>query len=150
MYGDSPELAVGDLTFACVDAGPHIQPDSSERVDYGAAAANCARGSVEGCEEAVSSGVDLPPSIAGQLRPDDRVVGVQQLPPGPITQLGGALGGRNNIGEKDSRQYSVEVGRLPDPGEETVNVRNRRVQILAPWDVIAPVDLDERGVGDRV
>src|SRR5207248_920524 len=59
VNGDPGDLVTEQLALAGVDAGAKLEPEVADGVADGESAANCTRGPVEGCEEAVPGGVHL-------------------------------------------------------------------------------------------
>ena len=72
-------LAVADLAFAGVDAGPHLDADGPLRVTEGGGLDGTSR-PIEDSEEAVAGGFQLEAVMARQLAPDDRMVASEALP----------------------------------------------------------------------
>ena len=59
---------------------------------------------VERGEEPVAGGVDLPPAVLLETATDERVVGVDDLVPPLVADLGGALGRAHDVREQDRGQ----------------------------------------------
>lgn len=51
--------------------------------------------------ETVTRGIDLVPAEAPKLPPDAPVALLPEVSPPRVTQLGGVLGGADDVGEKD-------------------------------------------------
>ena len=60
--------------------------------------------------------VELSDQPAGEL-----VVDLQQLPPAPIPEPGGPLGGGDDVGEQHCCQYATGLGAASGPGEELLD-----------------------------
>ena len=88
----------------------------------GAGAADGRAGSVEGRQEAVAGGIDLAPTEPCELLAHDGVVLVEEGAPTGVTELGGAGGGADDVGEEDGGEPSIGVWRAPSPGEELLDL----------------------------
>jgi hypothetical protein len=85
------------------------------------AAADSPSRTVEGSQEAVTSGLDLSAPKAFQLSPHDRVVGVQKMMPGTVAQLPGFLSGSHDVGEQNRGQDPICRRDGPHPCEELLD-----------------------------
>jgi hypothetical protein len=104
-----PDLSVDRVHLAGVHSGADLDPKGSHRLDEGLCAPDCPGRTVERREEPVACCVDLVPAVAGKQRPRCRVVPLEQVSPGSVTERCGAFRGPNDVGEQDRRQHSVEL-----------------------------------------
>ena len=68
--------------------------------------------SIERCEEAVTSSVDLDASKANKQSADNGMMSFDELAPPTVAKRGRSLGGTDEISEEDRREHSVEIGFL--------------------------------------
>ena len=118
VYRDARQVVAAYFAFADVDAGTQVDSVSDARCGDCVGAAHRSRWSVEGCEEAVTGGVDLLTSEPFELRSDDRVVLVELGPPPLIADFGESFGRRDDVHEHHGAQYPVRVDRRPRAEEE--------------------------------
>ena len=75
---DAGQLPTDRLDLPGVQANPDFDAQGADRIAHRARATDRAGGTGEGREEAITSGVDLAAAESIQLRPENRVVSVQQ------------------------------------------------------------------------
>src|SRR5262245_49470060 len=110
-HGDPAQLAVHPLTLAGVEAGADLQTQCANALADRESALDCAPWPVESSEEAVSGGVQLLATEAGQLRSNDRVVTVEESAPARVAQLGGLVRRADDVREKDGGKDAVDPRR---------------------------------------
>src|SRR5205085_6553659 len=86
--GDAAHLAVRELALAGVESCAQLEPEAPHAVADRAGGADRPRRPVEGGEEAVAGGVDLPSAVARELAADGNLVRLEQLAPAAIAELG--------------------------------------------------------------
>jgi hypothetical protein len=91
VHGDPSDLGADHLDLAHVDARPDVDAHALQAPDDLDGTVDRSTWLIEGGEEPVASRIDLPPSMLAELSPDEGVVSCQELPPPPISQLGGQL-----------------------------------------------------------
>ena len=79
-------LAVKDVFVSVPNQIPAGEFELAQRLDDRTRATDRACRSVEGCEETVAGGVELPPSEAEELAAHDGVVTLEQLAPAAVTE----------------------------------------------------------------
>src|SRR6267378_6226795 len=109
MNRDPGQLVVEDLTFAGVNAGPHVEADSVKILPDCEGTTNRTGGSIERRAESVACVIDLSAPIALQLGSHHPVVLLEQIAPSTISQLRGTLSGVNDVGEQNGRQHPIGV-----------------------------------------
>jgi len=85
-------------------------------------AADGARRAVERGEESVPRRVHLDAAMSLQLRPDERVVPLDERAPPAISQLGGLRGAVHDVGEQHGRKESVVLRQWPGAGQEFLDL----------------------------
>src|SRR5919108_2971558 len=98
------EPSAHDLGLADVDTGPDLDPERPNALNDRRCTANGLGRTVEGGEEAVAGGVDLPSPEPLELGSNDPVVACQELPPPPIAHLTGDLGRAHDVREQHRDQ----------------------------------------------
>ena len=84
--GDPADVVAHHFAFARVDAGAHVNAELLDSATDCNRASNCAGRTIEGCQKAIARGVGFLAAKARQLLTDDRVVGVEQIPPRRIAE----------------------------------------------------------------
>jgi hypothetical protein len=121
VHRDARDLAVDQLALARVQAGADLEPEQAHRLDDRAGAPHGRPGRVERREEAVAGRIHLATAEPLELRTHERVVAGQQPRPAAVSQLHGALGRADDIGEEHRREHALAIvvavvaGRLDDP-----------------------------------
>src|SRR5690242_5249737 len=78
------DLVVDDLAFAGVQADSDLDAEARDRRDQRSGAMQCADGSVEGGEEAISRGVDFLSAIPGEQAAYGGVMLLDRVPPATV------------------------------------------------------------------
>jgi hypothetical protein len=91
-----------DLNLAGVNGGPDLDSQPADVVGNGARAVDRGRRLIEGGEESVAGGIHLASTETIEISPDDCVMCFQEVPPAPVSDLGGTRGGAGDISEHDS------------------------------------------------
>jgi hypothetical protein len=112
-----------------VQAGPDLDAEVGYGVADGTCAADGPRGTVEGGEEAVSSGVDFLAAESLEEPPDVRVMVLQQATPPAVAELVGPLRGADDVGEQDRGQAPVGYRGAARSGEELLDLIKDRVGV---------------------
>src|SRR5262245_20811582 len=89
---DPGHIVAAYLYLAGVEPRPQLQSESDDRIADGTGTPNRSSRCVEGGEDTVTCGLDLPASVPLEVSSHDRVVRVQERAPRLITDLAGALG----------------------------------------------------------
>ena len=108
--GDAADLLAGRLHLARVQAGADPQPEPVDGRHGGGRAAHPVGRGLEGREEAVARGVDLPAAVPLQLAPDGLVVPAHQGAPPTVAQLGRHVRGPHDVGEQHRPQLPGRPG----------------------------------------
>jgi hypothetical protein len=87
-----------------VHPGSHLQAQQAHRFDDRLGAAHGALRSREAGDEPVPGGAHLPAAEPFQLATHHGVVPLQEVTPGTVTQLGGALGRSHDVREQHRRE----------------------------------------------
>src|SRR5437764_13783900 len=96
VHGDPAELRPHHLTLARVETGADLEAERAHAVADRARGPHRPRRAVEGRQEAVASRVDLAPTELRQVLANQRVVGVEQVAPLAVAQLGGLRRGADD------------------------------------------------------
>lgn len=105
--GDPCHLSRGDVAFARVDAGSHVEPERADTIDNRLRAPDGAPGAIERREEAVARGIDLLATVAGKLASHKRVVPLQEVGPRTVTERGCTRRRVGDVSEQHGRQDTV-------------------------------------------
>ena len=91
VHGHAADVVADELALAGVQPGAHLEAERPHPVRGSRGRTRiAARRPVEGGEEAVPQGLDLPAAEAIELAADQLVVAPEQLPPAPVAGVGGA------------------------------------------------------------
>jgi hypothetical protein len=104
---DPAHVVAHQLHLAGVQAAADLDPDPLHGGADGAGAAQRPLGGVEGGQEPVAGHVQLAALVAGDLAAGEGVVGLQQLAPAAVAELGRALGRAHDVGEQDGRKPTL-------------------------------------------
>jgi hypothetical protein len=85
VHGDAADLRAVELALAGMDAGADLDAELPHGLSGRERAADGARRTVEGGEEAVARRVHLPAAEAVELAPDRAVVFAEQLAPATVS-----------------------------------------------------------------
>ena len=107
--GDAGDLAVDELALARVEPRADVEAEVAHSLDDRLGAADGACRPVEGRQEAVAHGVHLLAARPRELRPDERVVLLEQLTPGPVADFGHVCRRADDVGEEDRGQNSLRL-----------------------------------------
>src|SRR6266545_3117782 len=110
--GDPGDLSVVELAFPGVHAGTNLEAELAHAADDRLRRPDRARGTVERGEEPVARGVPLLAPEARKLASHERMVPREEIAPGAVADLRGALGGADQIREEDRREHAVRHLRL--------------------------------------
>ena len=83
-----------------------------------------------------------------ELTADDAIVCIEEIPPGPVTQLRCPLRGADDVGEEDRGKDAVRVGTVACAGEELLDLVDVGVAVAREDHVVVARKLDEPGAGD--
>src|SRR5439155_7866823 len=86
---------------------------------------------------------DLSPAEPAELLADDRVMAIQERPPGVVTEDTCPLGRPDDVGEQDRRQDSILLRRRSDAGEELLHFIVNCVRVADVWQVIPARQFDQ-------
>ena len=151
MWTAIPATSLADaLALAGVDAGADRDAGAARALGDAERAADRPRRPVEGGEEAVAHRLDLVAAVGGELGADERVVGVEQLAPRAVADLGRALGRADDVGEQDGRQHPLGRAGGARAGDELLELVHERVGVVEEDDALAARQLDEAGAGHVV
>ena len=100
-------VVVSDLDLTGVEAHPYLETERPNRVAHRAPALDCSSGSVEGGDEAIAPGADLPAAETFQLPTDGPVMSIDEVAPLPVTQRRQVFGGPDDVGEQHRREDPV-------------------------------------------
>src|SRR5262249_43982075 len=139
---DAADLRSYDLALARVQSGPDVEPELPHpRADL-AGGPDAAGRSVESRKKAVARGVDLAAAKARQLPADQAVMGVEPFSPAAVAQLGGAVGGIDDVGKQHGREDAIVLGIATRPGDELLDLVDDGVGVADPGRVIRARELD--------
>ena len=123
------DLAVDRPAFTRVQPGAQLDPQRCDRRPDRLCAADRAHGPVEGREEPVPRGVELPTAVARETAANEPVMLVDELLPADVAQLRLTLRRADDVGEEDRREDALElrllVTKLADEAVDRVEIRVR-------------------------
>jgi hypothetical protein len=122
---------------------------SRDRVDDGTGTTDRTRRTVEGREKPVSGRVDLATAEALQLAADGGMVGLEQLAPATVAELGCAHGRADEVGEEHRREDLVGLRPLAHAGQELTDLGEREIGQLGIHHVVGAGQLDVARLRDR-
>jgi hypothetical protein len=126
-----------------MDAGADLERQRPHRFDHGKGAPHRRDRTVEGCEEAVPGGCDLPAAEAGRLAAAELVVLVEHVAPASVSHLRGERGRVHDVGEQQRGQHPIRVGARPRAGEELLDLIHQAVDALRERQMVGARQLDE-------
>jgi hypothetical protein len=150
MYSDSAKVSASLYAFTSVDPGAQLETESPNRFGRGHGALHGPGWAVERGEEPVSGCLDLPAAEQVELAAHDLVMVVEKVTPAVIAQVNSASGGVDNVGEQDSGQDSVGIGRGAMPGQKFLIVVEGPGLVLANRQVIPAWQLEVTGICDML
>ena len=108
-------------------------------------------GSVERGEEAIAGRVHLRPLVAGELPSHARVVGLHELLPRSVAELGHLLGGADDVGEQDGGERALELRLFgAETPDEPLDLVEHPVVLADPEEVLVAGELHQPRPGDPV
>jgi len=144
--GDAPDVLALELDLT----GVHPDADVEAEIPYRHGAPDGSRRSVESREESVARRIDLAATVSSQQSPDPLVVGGKELSPGPIAELGSALGRAHDVRERHRREHSVSSRRRTSDCHELLDLIDDRVAAPDERDVVHAGKLHEDRALDLV
>jgi len=108
--GDPGHVAARHLALAGVQPGPHLEAEAPHPVADGPGALHRPPGGVEGGQEPVAGGLDLPALEDVELHAHEGVVLVEQLPPAGVPELRRPLRRPDDVGEENRGQPPFRLG----------------------------------------
>src|SRR5581483_8043003 len=148
MDGHSGDAVASKLDLPGVDAGTDLDVERPEGVAYGEGALDGATGTVEGRQEAIAGGIDLPTAETLELLSHRLVMALEQVAPVSVAEPGGPVGGTDDVGEQDGGQDPFGAGATPDAGDELLDLVEHRTGLAHPVGHVGPGQLDVPGSGD--
>ena len=115
VHRDPGGLALDELALAGVQARPDLNAEILDGVGDCDGGTDRPRGSIERREEPVTGGVELAPAETGELAAHDRVVLLDDIPPGAVAQFSGPRRRTHDVGEEHRRQQTIGLRGLPAP-----------------------------------
>lgn len=76
-----------------------------------------------------SPAVSISAPESGEFVSDDKVVSLEQLLPGRVAQAAHTFCRSDDIGENNSGQHAIVMGRRPDSGEELLYLINDHIPV---------------------
>src|SRR5207245_1380695 len=117
VHGDAADLAVHDLALAGVQARADLQAEPPHDLGDRAGTADGTGGAVEAGEEAVPGHIELGAAEAEELAANQRVVSLEEVPPGAVAELRRPRGRADDVGEENRGQDAPDVDLLVHPME---------------------------------
>src|SRR5262249_30431883 len=146
--GYSTNVVPALLDLPRVQPRPDVDTDLPDAPDNRFTATDRARRAIERGQYAVAGRVHEMAAVSRQLVADPRVVLVEQLPPAPVAQLGGPLGGAYDIGEENGGEDTVRFGSGPGAGQELLDLVETPVDVAGVEEVVVTAKLDILGAAD--
>ena len=110
MDRNAADLVLHEFALPCMKPRADLEAELANAVPNRTRAPNSPCRPVEGREESVAGRIHFPSAEVPQLRSDESMVLLNELPPPAIAELGRAGGGIDEIGEQDRRQDAVRAG----------------------------------------
>ena len=130
MWTARPRMPVtGKFDLASVAAGADAQTELANRCAQGLGAADGPRRPVEGRQQAIPRGVDVPAPVPFDLPPRELVMLADKLGPAGVANLGQPLGRADDVGEQDGRKDAVQAWPVPPAGQECLDLIDDRVHV---------------------
>src|SRR5206468_10375423 len=101
VYGEAADVVATHLTLARVQPGAHVEAERPADLTDGVGAADGARRTVEGRQQAVAGGLGLAAAEAVDLRPGGPIERVQERPPAGVTERRRPGGRADDVHEED-------------------------------------------------
>src|SRR5262245_29488281 len=119
VYRNAGDVVALHVALARVHAGANLEPERSDCRHHRERAANRASRTIEACQEPIPGRADLPPSVAFELAPYDRMMPAQEIAPGAVAQRRSSWSRGRDVGEKDRRKHPVDLrSAMPCAGQE--------------------------------
>ena len=107
VHGDPADVVAADLALAGVQPGAHLDAERLHRVANRHRAADRSLRAVEHRQEAVARRVHLAAPKAGELRPDDGVVRIEQRMPVTVADLRRPTRRVHDVGEQHRGEHPI-------------------------------------------
>jgi hypothetical protein len=143
MDGDASDIVTEQFDFSGVQSSTDFDPELSDRIADVAGAANRARWAVENRDKRIADRIDFASAEPGKLLPNQNVVLLKELQPGPITTVHHSLGRANNIREEHRREHAIRLAGWFVSGQDFLDFVDDLVAILCPPRVIHAMELDK-------
>src|SRR5207253_6803113 len=148
VYSDATDVVAGELDLARMHPRPDLQAERQHGLGDGLRAPDGPSRPVEGGEEPIAGGVDLPPSEPFDQGTNSLVMGIEQFSPAAIPQRGRLLRRANDVSEQNGRKHPVEFWSRADAGEKLLDLVDQGVRIAHEWSVVRARQLDIFRAGD--
>ena len=150
MDGDAADVVAQQLALAGVQPHPDLQTQLPQPGPDGVGRPDGPGRPVEGGQEPVPGGLDLPAPVPGQLPADRLLVLHQQVVPAAVPQAGRPAGRVDDVGEQHRCQHPVGVDGRPGPGQELLGQLDDGVLVAEEREVGVAGQLHEPGAGDAL
>src|SRR3989441_2616889 len=118
VYGEAADGVATHLTLARVQPGADLEAERPAGLADGIGAADGARWTVEGCQQAVAGGLDLAAAEAVDLRPGGPMERVHERAPAGVAERRRPRGGADDVHEEDRRQHAVDLDLVAHAGQK--------------------------------
>jgi hypothetical protein len=109
MDGESSEVFTTDLALTGMQPDPEIDPEFGGSSNDRLGAPDGPGRAVEGDQETVSGGLDLPSPKPPDLFPDEAIVGIEQCTPPVIPESRRLLRRPYDVGEQHRGEHSFDL-----------------------------------------
>src|SRR2546423_484745 len=148
VHGKAADVVAHPLALTGVDAGSDVEVGLEEPIADGDGAADSARGPIEGGQEPIAGGADLLSAKSRELATYQRVMLLEEVAPGMVTERCRALGGADDVGKEDGGEHPIGLGGRPDAGEELFDLVDHLALVANKRKVVRPGKLEEPGIRD--
>ena len=146
--GDPPDIGIGQLDLARVQAGAHLQADGADGLADSRGASDRSGRSIEDGQEPVAGRLDLAAAVSVQLGPYGEVMRRKERSPTLVAELGSTAGGVDDVREEHGREDAIRVLPWSNTSHELLDVGEQALLVACPRQVLVSRQLDVAGARD--
>ena len=143
MHSDPSHVVAFNCALASVNTAADRQSQTANHVPDRAGAFNRARWTVKGCEDTVARGVHYAAAETHDFLANLLMIVVDQVAPARVPNRRDALGRLDNVDEEDGCENTVRLQHGSFARQKLLDLRQQRIGVADPGNVIIARKLDE-------
>ena len=116
MNRNAADIMVQYFALAGMEPGTDFDAERPDFLGNGTGAANAARRTIKGREDAVAGRFDLMAAKACEIAPDRGVMTIEQIAPAVVAERDGFFGRADDVGKQHRGEHSIDGDRRPRAG----------------------------------